>query len=281
MDKFHHDPFYDPFGKRSAQAYETQPSIESTPQDRLHVVGPVERHVRTIILLHGRDDTAAGFASALFESQASDERFLPELLPGCRWVFPTAELLQSARFEQKMSQWFDMHTTEDPHERENEQQTSLAAAVRFLTQVMEREVAAIGVQNVFLGGISQGCAVAIHALLHSDLELCGFIGFSSWLPLPQEVQRLYHSRHDALKTPVLLEHCLDDAVIRPELGRELRDTLASMGMTVSWHEYGTGRHWINEPEGIDDMVAFVKRVAFSRAIRGDQLTPTRTTLILC
>ncbi|KAK0661592.1 hypothetical protein QBC41DRAFT_235826 [Cercophora samala] len=36
--------------------------------------------------------------------------------------------------------------------------------------------------------------------------------------------------------------------------------LCSWGfLDVEWHEYDDGGHWINEPQGVDDFVAFLRR----------------------
>jgi hypothetical protein len=81
---------------------------------------PAAAYRHTVIFLHGRDSTAQEFMEELFESQASDNLNLPQSFPGIRWVFPTAPMITSSRFGCEMSQWFDMYSTEDPHEQENE-----------------------------------------------------------------------------------------------------------------------------------------------------------------
>jgi lysophospholipase-2 len=62
----------------------------------------------------------------------------------------------------------------------------------------------------------------------------------------------------ALRIPVLVEHALDDEVVPPALGRDLRDALMDLGAEVRMVEYEDGGHWINEPKGMDDMVHFIK-----------------------
>lgn len=46
-----------------------------------HVIVPLKEHTHTVILLHGRDSTATEFTEEFFESQASDDRTLPEMFP--------------------------------------------------------------------------------------------------------------------------------------------------------------------------------------------------------
>jgi lysophospholipase II len=33
--------------------------------------------------------------------------------------------------------------------------------------------------------------------------------------------------------------------------------LESLGFMVTWKDYQDGGHWINEPQGVDDMVTFL------------------------
>lgn len=60
-------------------------------------------------------------------------------------------------------------------------------------------------------------------------------------------------------TPMLMEHCVDDPLVLVQNGRQLRDILTGFGATVEWHEYPDGGHWFHGPEGLDDVVAFLKK----------------------
>ncbi|KAK3680931.1 hypothetical protein LTR37_021032 [Vermiconidia calcicola] len=220
---------------------------------------PSSRHEYTVVFLHGRDSCASEFAPEFFESQASDDRTLPEIFPQVKWVFPTAKILPSARFDMEMSQWFDMWSTEDPYERQNEQQDELDSTVSVILQIIKEEAAIVGgPQNIILGGISQGCASAIHALLRQEARLAGFIGLSSWLPLKETIANTTIGTTSEM--PALLAHCEDDGVIAVKYGEELRDVLAGIGMEVEWCQYEDGGHWVNEPQGIDDIARFMHRV---------------------
>lgn len=253
-----------------------------------YTVGPRQgaQHSHTIIFLHGRDSLNDEFAGELFESEASQPsdqpRTLPDLLPTVKWVFPAAPVLRSARFDTDMSQWFDMWSVEDPDERSEIQLEGLRNSVSAIIQAIQDEAAHVPRQKIFLAGISQGFATAIAALLADDTQpnLAGVIGMSSWMPLSgmltcgdgkPQVARLYRgsvlgcepaSRTDEVKpTPVLLCHSTDDDVVPVQHGRALRDILNLLPETVEveWHEYEDGGHWINEPQGVDDLVSFIKR----------------------
>lgn len=223
------------------------------------VVQPIEAHTQTIIILHGRDSVASEFAGELFESQASDGRTLPEIYPGFRWVFPNSSMLRSERFDMEMSQWFDMWSTEQPHDKEEMSRAGIEAAVARMTDLVEQESKAVPLDHIFLGGISQGSAVGIHTLLRGELQIGGYMGFSTWLPFYGEVKH----QTTTIKTPIFLAHNKDDEVISVENGERMRETLQHIGLEVTWREYEEGGHWFNEPKGIDDVVAFLARCGVS------------------
>lgn len=249
----------------------------------IHIIAPTKPHTHTIILLHGRGSTAAEFASEIFESQASDNCFLTRIFPSYKWVFPCVSVRWARYEEEEMHQWFDMESVQKLcHDPEGIQIAGMRESLAFVAEVVEREAAEIGgLDKVFLGGISQGCATGITALLIIGQPMAGFIGFCGWCPFADAVsrggqairawirERLRPSQtaenqidassiSSALRTPILLQHANDDGVVPIALGQDMRAKLAVLGAGVQWREYGEGGHWINEPEGIDDMVKFVE-----------------------
>jgi predicted esterase len=65
------------------------------------------------------------------------------------------------------------------------------------------------------------------------------------------------SSTSVLETPVFLSHCRDDDVVPIANGMKLSTTLEKLGMVVSWKQYEDGGHWVNEPQGVDDIVLFI------------------------
>lgn len=242
-----------------------------------HTVGPREdcQHTHTVILLHGRDSGANEFAAELFESEAShacasDRTFLG-LYPGVRWVFPSAPRLPSERFGVTLSQWFDMWSVEEPEERGELQQDGLRQSIDMILQVIHEELKLVPRSRVILGGISQGFATALLAFLVDELPLGGLIGFCSWMPFATDIESgmlpefLTPSRilsnvscSDIIKaTPILIEHASDDDVVPLANGKRMAGVLQKLGFQVEWREYRNGGHWLNEPEGVDDICSFL------------------------
>ncbi|GME28160.1 alpha/beta-hydrolase [Neofusicoccum parvum] len=255
----------------------------ATDSPTIHTIPPTAPHTHTIIFLHGRDSLAPEFASELFESQASSGLTLPQLLPSWRWVFPGAGRRPSARFGQALRQWFDVWSVEEPEARKELQRPGLAESVEGLLAVVEREAEVVGWRRVVLAGISMGCATAVHVLLRGGQRVGAFVGLCGWLPLAAEVEGVAGCEtveergrrlrgllpgrstvggdgvNGAWETPVLLKSCEDDDMVPIRNGERLCKGLRGLGMVVEWHAYVDGGHWINEPKGVDDMVAFLKR----------------------
>ncbi|KAG9648186.1 alpha/beta-hydrolase, partial [Aureobasidium melanogenum] len=216
-------------------------------------------------MLHGRDSVASEFAEELFESQASDSRTLPQIYSGFKWMFPNSGLLKSERFGMELSQWFDMWSTEKPHDEEEMNRAGIEKAVARIVELIKSETALVPLGHIFLGGISQGAAVAIHSLLRSGLQIGGYMGFCTWLPLHDEVQS-----RTPISTPIFLAHNKDDEVISIDNGERMQGVLQHLGLGVTWRTYETGGHWPNEPQGIDDLIAFLTACGVSIT---DQSTP--------
>jgi lysophospholipase-2 len=261
---------------------------EDNMENTTHVVSPSGNPTHTIIFLHGRDSIASEFALEVFESQASDDRTLPEIFPTVKWVFPASKLRNSERFGTEMSQWFDMWSVENPAEREEIQTDGLRESVEEILSIIRSEASLISPERIILGGISQGCETAILALLYGGIRLGGFIGLSSWLPLQSDIETIAKtpekgdalqqiraklqtakeskapvdlsdlSGTSALDTPVFLAHSKDDDVVPISNGRVLCKTLEKLGLRVSWKAYVDGGHWVNEPQGVDDITAFLQ-----------------------
>ncbi|RVX68396.1 hypothetical protein B0A52_07396 [Exophiala mesophila] len=244
-------------------------------------------HTHTIIFLHGRDSDAQEFADEFFESEASEPagrpRTLPDLFPSIRWVFPTAPALYSKRFDITMSQWFDIWSVEDPEEQVEIQRDGLKRSVSALLEVIRTEEIDVPRQNIFLGGISQGFATVLATFFANGQGFAGLIGLCSWMPftnlvedlkassanderLSNAVQSSYFGQQSPKEpsppflrsTPIFLGHSMDDDTVPIKNGRRMRDVLVhSLQLNAQLHEYADGGHWVNEPQGVDDIVEFL------------------------
>lgn len=174
-------------------------------------------------------------------------------------------------------QWFDVWDPRDFSEKEELQLEGLKEMVPVIRKMLADEAATLGGRwdRVILAGISMGGATSIHTLFNLDIptpeaKLGAFLGFSSRCPFSgRDLQGMRSAldlsgvpSHNKVlaNTPMLLEHCADDPLVRIQNGRGLRDVLTSFGANVTWKEYADGGHWFHTPTGMDDVVAFLQKV---------------------
>lgn len=149
------------------------------------VVLPTAAHTHSIVLLHGRGSNGERFGLELLASKASDNKTLVESFPSVKFIFPTAKKRRSTVLKRiPINQWFDNFSLEDPSQRKNLQYDGIRETSEFVTRLIEQEAAVVGVERVIVGGLSQGCAAALHVLLNfgGTAAMAGFVGMSGWLP---------------------------------------------------------------------------------------------------
>lgn len=278
---------------------------------RTHTVKPLGAHTHTVIFLHDRGSTATEFALELFESSASATKLsLRNTFPSFKWVFPFAPLTltknrNTAANNVAISQWFDIWSLASPQEKLEEQRKGLSDNVEALVSLIQHEISEGGIaaNQIFLAGMSQGIALAIHAFFRLATPLAGVLGFCGWMPFASEVDRIANSgdwqgtlnevraitgdsRDDLrdaemqLETVVYLAHSRNDRTVPIENGIQMRDSLEAMGLKVQWHEYGDGAHWFQEPVGIDDLVAFLRKIMAKHYFKDKRLSRPETGLEL-
>lgn len=238
-----------------------------------YIVAPMEgfEHTHTIVFLHGKGSNCKEFADEMFESEASTHlvpkgrRTLEVVFPTVRWVFPSAPQQRSERFDFIESQWFDMWAVENPDERFESQVDGLRQSISLLNLVIAAEEAIIPRERIFLAGISQGFATAITAALLAESSFAGLIGLCAWVPKAAYGRirgtKGFAETSDLLRlrgTPVFLGHSTADNVVPIENGRALRDYLSQFRSPIVWHEYVSSEHWIVEPQGVDDIITFIR-----------------------
>jgi predicted esterase len=258
-----------------------------------YVIEPVHCHTHTVIILKGHFTPAGAFARYFCKLQASDERTLPKMFPTFKWVFPTTELWYDgdARYDDiwdaqmpKQRLELDIQGLEtDQREtraarmrrrnmrrntgprRKSTRQPRLKAEKRIIDTIVGIEASFVPASRIILGGHSQGCTTALwNSLLGGSYHLGGFIGLSGWLHSQTANRSMMRAPQDRKSIPVFLAHCEDDDMVPIENVSKLSSVLKRYGMYVEVHRYGTGGHgwpWFYRPETVDDVAAFLRRVA--------------------
>ncbi|EWZ84954.1 hypothetical protein BFJ70_g511 [Fusarium oxysporum] len=236
-----------------------------------------QTHSHTVVFLHGRGDSAANFCSSLQYSRDSQGRTLADAFPSFRWVFPQAPKRKCASSPDVWNQWFDVWNVRNLAENEDLQAEGLKEVVPKIRDILANEAKDLNGRwdKVILMGISMGSATSLHTLFNLDIptpdkRLGAFIGFSGRCPFAgralDEMRKTLQvgsspTHSDVIKnTPMLLEHCVDDPLVLVDWGRRQYEILKGFGANVTWREYGSGGHWFNSPQGMDDAIDFLKAV---------------------
>ena len=132
-----------------------------------YVVRPLRQpHTQTFIILHGRGSNGQLFGNALLQHPIPNHNNLRQAFPHAKFVFPTAAWRRAAAFKrQPITQWFDMWDMLRPDVKDELQIEGLRESCVFLHGLMKQEAAVVGMENVVVGGLSQGCATMLIALL--------------------------------------------------------------------------------------------------------------------
>lgn len=196
------------------------------------------------------------------------------------------------------SAWFDTFSLQDLTERQDLQLPGLTDGIKYLKEIVEKEVQRLdgNARKVFLGGFSQGSAIALWSLFTGAATIAGrlggFVGLSAWMPFTREAMETVTAaaKRDSLTgkavdptggflgivglksfgvgiaqlsdMPVFLGHGIDDSLVSVKSCRELTSIFRGLGCDVVAHEYlGAERdgHWVKEPEEASDLVEYLKR----------------------
>lgn len=155
------------------------------------VVAPTRSHKQTFILLHGRGSSASKFGPPLLETSIPNIGNLTDAFSHARFVFLTASQRRATIYKRSIiNQWFDNWSLVEPAERQDLQIDGLRESSAFIHDVIKQEAKLVGgAGNVVLGGLSQGCAASLIALLLWDGgPLAAVFGMCGWLPFGEQMK---------------------------------------------------------------------------------------------
>ncbi|KAK6524720.1 hypothetical protein TWF281_011620 [Arthrobotrys megalospora] len=185
----------------SGEIYESGPLAAPTHGNvypEPFIVHPVTPHTYTIILLHGRGSNGPKFGAQFIGTNTSTGKKLPEIFPSAKWIFPTAKKRRAVIFKRiPIHQWFDVYDIDNRSYKEHLQVDGLQETTQMLHGLIEEEVMnGIPRERIVLGGLSQGCAASMYAMLCYDLRLGGYVGMCGWLPYAKYVEDILGTSPD-------------------------------------------------------------------------------------
>ena len=143
-----------------------------------------------------------------------------------------------------INQWFDIASLEDPTSRGETQSQGLAESAQELRAILGREIQTVSSKNIILGGISQGCAMALFLLLSLESPIGGFVGLSGWLPFRNDIDEIAHAEtiQDTKEDgPSVLFGTSDENVVcdpQTDAIKFVRDILSSEGDDIESSKIG-------------------------------------------
>jgi phospholipase/carboxylesterase len=200
----------------------------------------------SVIWLHGLGADGHDFEPIVPELR------LPVTLP-TRFVFPHAPVRPvTINGGMAMRAWYDIVTLDrgGPVDSAGIDESS-AALEALIERELERGIAP---ERIVVAGFSQGGAIAINTVLRAGTKLAGLMGLSTWLALPDALQR----ENLDTSVPVFMAHGQFDPMIPMQYGRGSADRLAEAGFDVEWHDYPMA-HAVC-PQEIDDISSWLSGV---------------------
>ncbi|RAL62193.1 hypothetical protein DID88_002677 [Monilinia fructigena] len=267
------------------------------------------------VLLHGTSSSGVPFSKELMEQV--DFRLL---LPRTRLVFPSGSFRNTTVFSGNLTHaWFDIADFADRTKGEEQQKEGLRESIEYLGKLI-KDVVDNESHNekfqVFVGGLSQGCAMSMILLLGGQLDklgvsekLGGFVGLSGWLPFEKQLSEVITQGRDWKEKRALaqcwlrrelgfspsnrwdmpssslwkeqhitifLGHGTSDEKVRMEWGRNMRRLLEAVGFKVEWKEYMSMGH-VTIPEELVDMTDFIKHESNMHDRAGEEALITSPT----
>ncbi|XP_076440761.1 acyl-protein thioesterase 1-like [Babylonia areolata] len=223
-------------GASSSQTMNTPAVVQSFSKD----------HKATLIFLHGLGDTGDGWA----------EGFQMLSLKHIKCVCPHAPV-QSVTLNagMKMPSWFDIQGL-SPSSQEDE--AGIKEASRTLQALIESEVkSGIPRNKIFIGGFSQGGAVALYTAFTVDKPVGGIVALSTWLPLHKKLTDEKVTKYNK-DVPILQCHGTSDPLVQFSWGQRTNHFIQSFNPKIEFKTYPGMMH-SSCPQEMQDVKAFLEK----------------------
>ena len=205
-----------------------------------------------IIWLHGLGANGHDF-EAVIPTLA-----IPSNMP-IRYVFPSAPTMPvTINAGASMPAWYDILSLEKNGPQD---QTGILAAEKLIHTLIQEQIdQGIASTHIFLGGFSQGGALALFTGLRYFQPLAGIFGLSTYLPISHY---LFTDKQALQKnTPVFLAHGLHDVLLPLDIGKTCHYLLQEQNFQPEWNTYPMD-HSICEKEMFDFSMWLVKTAKIS------------------
>jgi phospholipase/carboxylesterase len=201
--------------------------MNSTPLNPI-IVNPTSATPQyALIWMHGLGANANDFAQLPMDLNLSKQFKI-------RFIFPNAPS-RAVTINQgmRMPAWFDIKSLSDLKQEDTAGIRDSQAKIKALIQHQIQQ--GIEARHIFLGGFSQGAAMALLTGLQYETPLAGIIALSGYMPLAHTLTQKTTPCHTQL--PIFIGHGVLDNVVPFALAKQTRSLLENIGYNLSWHEY--------------------------------------------
>jgi lysophospholipase-2 len=130
-----------------------------------------------------------------------------------------------------------------------------------LKLVEEEEKNGIPSDRIFIGGFSQGGAVALYTALSSPRRFAGVIALSTWVPMHAKITEYMKPSETKFSTPIFTGHGDSDPMVPLQWAKLSHSALQAIGFTsLTFKTYPGLSHSSSEDE-MDDIDEFIKKIA--------------------
>ena len=175
--------------------------------------------------------------------------------PVCRFVMPNAPVREiSAHPGYPLRAWYDVRSDkiDDREDRLGIRET--AARVSLLIDSIEKT--GVPRSRIFLGGFSQGAALALYAGLREERALGGIIALSGYLPLAGSL--FSEITPAGRRTPVFMAHGLFDSVISPVIAQRSAQVVKELNSAFLWQPFDMDHEIC--PDELSALSQFLRRL---------------------
>ena len=193
--------------------------------------------VATLIFLHGLGDTGQGWATAV--------KYLARSLPNFRFVLPTAPTRPvTLNNHFPMPAWYDIYSLSN-HNHKVDEAGILESQDKIIELVQSEKQSG---QKVFVGGFSQGAAIALQVGLQCS-DVSGVVALSGYYALPKLAIKNQ-------QIPILMAHGTSDSIVDYSWGQKSCEALKSKSIDVRFKSYPGMGHESSMDE-LNDVSAFL------------------------
>ncbi|NCI47421.1 alpha/beta hydrolase [Sediminibacterium soli] len=211
-----------------------------------------DKTVLPYLIREPRVKTAAGKAVILLHGVGSNEQDLfslaEQLPPDFYIISPRGPFTSGAgRYA-----WYQVDfSTGRPVYNKEQEAASREMIKRFMEQVQEK----YQLQEIYIGGFSQGAIMSYSiGLLYPD-KVAGVIALSG--RLLEEIKPMVHKDAYLQRLKIFIAHGIQDGTLSIAYAREARAYLQTTGAPISYHEYGMS-HQVNS-EVVKNLADWLKK----------------------